>query len=471
MNMKKAALINAMGKYSKVILSIVVNAVLARLLSAEDYGIVAVITVFSTFFTTLSDMGFGAAIVQNKRLTKDDINNIFSFTVYISVGLMIIFVALLYPIAAFYNNRVYISLGLLLSISLLFNALNMVPNGILNREKKFASIAIRTVVVYIGSAGITIALAFLGFGYYALVTQAILAAFFTFIWNYFTTRPIFKLRFSKHSVLKVLNYSSYQFAFNIVNYFSRNLDNLLTGKFLGSAELGYYNKAYSLMLYPVDNLSGVVSPVLHPLFSDYQNQLKVIYIKYMKIVRLLACIGIYVAPVCFLGSSEIIIIMYGDNWEASVVCFKLLSIAIIPIMLNSSAGAVFQAIGHTRLLFINSCINTGVTILAILCGVFLGKSITILSAYVAVAYLFHFVTAFYMLIRMGFNYQLISFIKEISPEIIMLCGMIIGVFLYPLHIEATFASFIIKCGYLGVIYLVLLFITKEYRLFKVLLNR
>ncbi|HFU3803096.1 TPA: oligosaccharide flippase family protein, partial [Streptococcus suis] len=57
--MKKAAIINASGKYSKVILSLIVNAILARILSAEDYGIVAIITVFSTFFTTFSDMGFG----------------------------------------------------------------------------------------------------------------------------------------------------------------------------------------------------------------------------------------------------------------------------------------------------------------------------------------------------------------------------------------------------------------------------
>ena len=91
MNMRKAALVNAIGKYSKIFLSLVVNAILARILSPNDYGIVAVITVFSTFFTTFSDMGFGPAIIQNKELTEDDIGNIYSFTVYISVGLMFVF--------------------------------------------------------------------------------------------------------------------------------------------------------------------------------------------------------------------------------------------------------------------------------------------------------------------------------------------------------------------------------------------
>ena len=189
MNMKKAALINAAGKYSKVFMSIIVNAILARILSAEDYGILAVITVFSTFFTTLSDMGFGPAIIQKKDLTDDDIGDIFSLTVYISLGLMFLFALLSYPISVFYGNKVYILLGVLLSISLLFNALNMVPNGILNRNKKFVSIAVRTVIVYIchgnnHNSGIPW-VQILCFG-----NSSNLSAFLTFVWNYLTTRPV-----------------------------------------------------------------------------------------------------------------------------------------------------------------------------------------------------------------------------------------------------------------------------------------
>lgn len=471
MEIRRAAIINALGKYSKIFLSLIVNAILARILSAEDYGIVAVITVFSTFFTTFSDMGFGPAIIQNKELTERDINNIFSFTVYISIFLMLIFAICSVPIAMFYEDKVYVGLGLLLSISLLFNALNMVPNGILNRDKKFVSIAIRTVVVYIGSAVVAIILAFCGLRYYALVIQAILTALLTFIWNFATTKPKFQRRFQMNSIKKVLNYSGYQFAFNLINYFSRNLDNLLTGKFIGNAELGYYNKAYTLMLYPVNNLTGVISPVLHPILSDYQKQVNIIYKKYMKIVRLLACIGLYVAPVCFLAADEIITILYGSNWGQSVVCFQLLSIAIIPQMINSSAGSIFQAIGNTKLLFVNSCVNTIITVSAILIGVFAGKSIQILSLCVAIAYLCHFITAFVMLIKMGFGYSLLNFAKELLPEIFILVFMIVAVIFYPFSIDGVLLSVIIKALYLGVVYFVALALSKEYKIFASILKK
>ncbi|MCL5457520.1 lipopolysaccharide biosynthesis protein [Loigolactobacillus coryniformis] len=465
MNLKKAAFINALGKYSKIFLTIVVNAILARLLTPNDYGIVAVITVFSTFFTTFSDMGFSTAIIQKKDLKKYDIDHIFSLTVYISFFLAIVFAFLSYPLSLFYNNHAYFSLGLLLSISLFFDALSMVPNGILNRNKKFITIAFRTVIVYAIAAIITVVLAYLHFRYYSLAIQAILTAFFTFIWNYLSIRPKFNLRIDLSSVKKVLNYSGYQFAFNIVNYFSRNLDNLLAGKFFGSTSLGYYNKAYSLMLYPVNNLTGVVTPVLHPLLSDYQNIQSVIYEKYMKVFKILFCVALIIAPICYLASDEIIDIIYGSNWDASAECFRILSIAIIPQMINASAGAVFQATNNTKLLFVNSCINTTITVVAILLGVFWGRNIISLSYFVAGAYWLHFFTVYLMLIRLALNRPLKEFFRQLIPEGIILIGMVIACIMYNWHVSSLLFSLGLKGGYLGIIYLVLLFITGEYRIY------
>ncbi len=466
MSLKKAALINGIGKYSRILFSIIVNAILARILSPADYGIVAVLTVFSTFFSTLSDMGFGVAIVQNKELTQDDIDNIYSFTVYISFSLMIIFSILSFPIASFYNNNVYIPLSMLLSISLLFDAMNMVPNGILNRDKQFIVIAVRTVIIYIIAAVITVIVALEGFRYYSLAIQAIITSVGTFLWNYLTTRPKFKFRFKMDSIRKVFNYSAYQFAFNFVNYFSRNLDNLLTGKFMGNAQLGYYNKAYDLMLYPVNNLTGVITPVLHPILSDFQHDINIIYKKYIKVFKILFCAGAFVSPLCYLGGKEIITLMYGNNWGKSVICFQLLSIAILPQMLNSSASGAFQAIGSTRLLFWNSCINTLLTVIAILIGVFGGKDIVSLSAAVSFAYLCQFFTVFYMLIKMGMNFSLSKFLNDILPDFLILLGMEIAVIIYPFHISNVLFSFLVKMIFLGIIFLFLLRVTGEYKLIK-----
>lgn len=463
-SLKKAAIINAVGKYSKIILQIIVEIVLARLLTPHDYGIVAVITVFTTFFTTLSDIGVSTAIIQIKELTKNDIDNIFTFTVYLSISLMLIFMLFSYPIAGFYNDKVYIKIGQLLSISLLFNSLNMVPNGILNRNKEFVTIAFRTVIVYVVSVVITIGLAVMGFRFYALVYQAILSSFFTFLWNFITTHPKFKLKYDNSSLKKILNYSSYQFAFNLLNYFSRNLDNLLSGKFIGSTQLGFYNKSYNLMQYPVGNLAGVVTPVLHPILSDYQNVKKIMYKKYMKIVKLLFTVGIYAEAICIFAAPEIINIMYGSKWSNSIICFQLLSISIATQIVNSSSGSIFQALGNTKLMFIAGLINAVVTILAILFGVFIGETIYSVALWVSLSFLLNFLVSFYILIRYAFKFSFWKFIQELEPYIVIAEIVAIAIVIYPLisiNINSMVLSLIIKIIYVTGVYLISLFITGQ----------
>ena len=136
-SIKKAALISAVSKYSSIILNLAFSAVLARLLTPEDYGIVAVTVVFTTFFSLFADMGIGAGIIQNKELTQDDINSIFTFSIKLGFLLCVIFALFSYPMSLFYKDSVYIPVGIFLSVSLFFSTLNMVPNAILLKEKKF----------------------------------------------------------------------------------------------------------------------------------------------------------------------------------------------------------------------------------------------------------------------------------------------------------------------------------------------
>lgn len=463
MDIKKAAFINAIGKYSVVILQLFVSAILARILSVDDYGVVAVVTVFVTFFTTISSLGFGTAIVQNKELDDEDINNIYSCTVYLGIIVMAIFCACSPVIAKFYNNESYIAIGCLLSISLFFNILNMVPNGVMNREKLFVEISKRTVIVYIFGAITAIVLALIGFRYYSLVLQSVITATLTFLWNLKTTKLKFTIKFNKASIYKIANYSFFQFAFNIVNYFARNLDNLLVGKFLGISELAYYNRAYTLMLYPISNLSGVVSPVLHPILSDYQNEKEIVYQKYMKVVKMLIWLGVFVSAGCFLAGREIIIIMYGDKWLDSIKCFQILSITICTQMVNSCTGAIFQALNKTKLLFYNGLINSISTIIAIIFGITVGGTIEFLAIAVTVAYSIHFITAFYMLIKFGFEYKVSRFAKDINKEIIIIVIMIIAVLLYPGQVDSNILSFILKGMYISIAMFACLIVTGEWK--------
>lgn len=135
LTLRSAFIVTAMSKYSRIIINLVFTIILARLLTPEDYGIVAVTNVFINFFAVFSDMGISVGVIQNKELTDEDNNNIYSFSVYFGIVLSVIFALFSFLMARFYQNNIYIPIGFMLSVSLLFTTLNMVPNALLMKEK------------------------------------------------------------------------------------------------------------------------------------------------------------------------------------------------------------------------------------------------------------------------------------------------------------------------------------------------
>jgi hypothetical protein len=217
-SIKQAVYLNAAARYSTLVLRLLFNAALARILVPEDFGVVAVAMVFTTFFSLLSDMGLGAGIIQNKELSREDIGSIFAFSLRLGLVLMGAFVLLSFPMAYFYGNQALVPVGMLLSFQLFFTTLNIVPNALLLKRKEFKKVALRTLCACLVSGTVGIGLALLGLKYYALVGQAILDAAFLFGWNYLSTRPPMARRPRRESLDKIRSYSGYLFGFSLINF-------------------------------------------------------------------------------------------------------------------------------------------------------------------------------------------------------------------------------------------------------------
>ena len=463
MSIKKAALINAFAKYSTVIVNLISNAILARILTPSDYGIVAIISVFSSFFLVFADMGIGSAIIQNRDLTKMELNDIFTWTNYIGLFIMVTFSLFSYAIAAFYNNLIYVSLGFILSFSSYFTALSMVPNALLMREMKFSYVAIRNIFASILNFVCTLVLAINGFKAYAIVIGTVLNTLIIFILNYRGS----KLKFVSHpriaSLKKIAGFSVYQFGYQFVNYFSRSLDNILAGKYLGDEALGYYDKSYKLMIYPINNFTAVINPVLHPILSTFQDNKKYIYDKYIKLVKLLAIVGGYCTIICFFLAEEIIRIIYGNMWIGAIMSFKILSLSIATQMVSSSAGAIYQSLGNTKLMFKSGITYMGTTVLSIIIGIKLGN-INTLSLCVCVSLYIKFFIEFYFLINKCFGYSIFSFLKELIPESLstFLSWLLLSIiwYYYPLNLSNLFQVIFIKLIITTLVFITFCYLTK-----------
>lgn len=462
-SIKKATLITAISKYSIVVMNLLFNAILSRLLTPDDYGIVAILTVFTNFFVLFSDMGMGAAVIQNKDLSKEDENRIFSFSIGLGIALAIIFSLFSILLVQIYNNTVYYILGPLLSISLMFNTFNMVPNAILLKEKKFLLAGIRNIASNIFCYMIAILIALLGGNYYAIVLQSIFSSLTLFLWNLKSSSLKMQFKNMGVSIKKIWNFSLFQFLFSLINYFTRNLDNLFVGYFFGQKKLGYYDKAYRLMRYPVENLTNTLTPSLQPILSDYQDDNAYILKKYNQIAKLLFLVGVYVAVLCFYAPREIVLLFFGRQWENAVLCFQILSLPIVLQLVNGLGGSIYQSLNKTKYLFINGIISAVILVLSIIVGIILGSIESLAFSY-SIGFCITFFVCEWCLAKFCFHTSVFNLLKVFIREFLIFVILFVAMYFVP-SFESLILSFVLKFTICTIIYVIMLILTKEYRVY------
>ena len=237
----------AIAKYSGIIISLIVMAILARLLSPDDFGIVAIATVFINFFNIFTNIGISSAIVQNKELTLQDINNIYMFTLWIGVALSILFFLSTGFIVDYYQDDRLSPICQLLSVNLFFSSAGIVPNTLFYKDKNFKFIAWRTLIIQIVVGILAIIAAWAGASLYTLLIQPILSSALIYFISLKKYPQKFLWTWGINSLKKIWVYSIYQFLFSVMSYFIRNFDKILIGKYIGMSPLGYYEKSYRLM--------------------------------------------------------------------------------------------------------------------------------------------------------------------------------------------------------------------------------
>ncbi len=459
-SIRSAAFINAASKYLTVILQLVYTAILSRILTPEDYGTVAVINVFIVFFQLIGDMGFGTAVIQDKEITDEDVDSIYSFNVYLGIALTVAFLLFSRIIASVYDDEIYTRLGIILAVALGFYSFNAIPNAVMLKNKKFIAIAVRTVIVSAASFTCTIFFALRGVGVYALALNTLFGAAGLFFWNEVSVRLKFSLRPSMVPIKKIISYSFYQFAAQTLNYFNRNLDNLLIGKFMSKAQLGYYNKAYSMQQMPVSYLPGVITPVLHPILSEHQDDKEYIFSNYLKLLKFLSLLGGFGSAFCWFAGKEIILIAFGNQWGESIRPFMILSLSLWPQILTNTIAPIYQSIGNTKLMFKNLIFTTWMIITFIVGGVMSGN-ICIVSICVSIAYGLNFFLTFFIMTRFGFHTSYVKFLKIFKEDILIYIVLLAFSILFPISFENLLLGLLLKFVTLFSLFLIILILTKQ----------
>lgn len=341
---------NALAKFGTQLFQLIVAAVLARLLSPEDFGLVAMVFVFSGFVSAISSAGMSSAVVQFRALDAEDFGTVLCLSLIVGGVMTLLFAGLATPIAAFYGLPEIAPVVVVISISFLVAASSRVPLGLLERQLAFRTIALIRVTAALVGGVIGIAAALLNGSYWALIAQLMCTEVLTTVLIYAAARWRPRLRFDRRVARMVIGFSGHLTLFNVINHSARNFDNLLIGRLLGAASLGFYNRAYALMLYPVNVLATVVTPVLHPVLVDMQGDTPRMSRAYLRIARLIAMLSFPLMTVLGLLAPEVIQIVWGPGWERSGPVFRILCVVGAVQSIVSASSSIFLAVGRANLL-------------------------------------------------------------------------------------------------------------------------
>jgi PST family polysaccharide transporter len=357
------------GQGLKFIINIGATAVLARLLTPNDFGLVAMIVSVTGVAHIFKDLGLSLAVVQRPHLTHREASCLFWIT--IAMGLVTtLTVAFAGPLFALILKDPRLRLiSPVIALSFLFAAIGSQHQALLRRHMQFGTIAAIELFSGLLSYLVAIGLALVGIGYWALVLQQV--SLFAFIaaasWAACSWRPGGIAW--EPTVKAMIGFGGNVTGSNLLSYLCRNLDNVLIGRFCGATSLGLYSKAYQLLLLPIWQINtpmlGVMTPALSRLQFDPQRFKQL----YLKAIMAIVMIGMPLVVFMFVRADQMVFVALGRDWMGAVLLFRLLAPAAFMDTFNIAAGLIFNTLGQTDRQLRLSIISALAIILGICVGV------------------------------------------------------------------------------------------------------
>ncbi len=396
----RGGIVTLSSQFIKFALQLGSVAILARILTPEDYGLFAIVIAVVVFGNFLNDMGLQMSTIQRELVSHEQVSNLFWVNTASGTTLAMVAVAAAPLLGRLYHEPRLTAMLAVLSLIFIANGLGNQQQAIMKRTMRFGTIALIEMVSMAAGVSVAIIAAFRGAGYWALVyMQATLSVVnVASIWFVSKWRPGLPDRST--DVRPLLRYGRHLMGLGILGFACRNMDTLLIGWYIGASEVGFYSKAYQLLLIPLLQvelpLAGFALSILSRArrkTEDYRNQ-------YMRIVLPIASIGMGIIAFLFVEAEKAILVIIGPQWLSSVPIFRALAPAGFVDTFLLTLNWVLMSFGETARLFRLSLIITILTLTGFAVGLPWG------AFGVAVAY---------SICRVSFTLPIILYVSRHSP--------------------------------------------------------
>ncbi|MBR5176823.1 MAG: lipopolysaccharide biosynthesis protein [Bacteroidales bacterium] len=339
-------------KASSQLASFVVSVVLARMLSPDDFGVIAMTYIFMNIANVLVDCGLGSSLVQKKETDDLDINSVFYFSMGVSVFLYLLLFICAPMIARLYHNVLLVEIIRVLGLGLLFSSAISVQSAIILKQMDFKKLFYNSLISTILSGIIGLTMAFLGFGIWSLVAQTISNSAISVVTLFYLTRWRPRLTFSFTRLKGLYKFGLNYMGANLFGTFFNELKGFLIGIRYQPADLAFFNRGDTIPKLINGNITGTVSSVLFPAISKLQDDKAAVKSAMQKSMMTTTFIIAPLLTILIASADSVIPALYSYKWAEAIPFLQILGF-----------GYLFSVLGSVNLLAMNAIGRSDVTLI------------------------------------------------------------------------------------------------------------
>jgi PST family polysaccharide transporter len=333
------------------LISVGATAVLSRLLSPGDYGLLGMAVTLTTFLQVFCDMGLSWATVSHKNITRGQMDNLFWANAVVGALLWLLSIAASPGVALFYGHRELIALCMVIGTNFLVGGLAVQPIAVLKRQMRIRELSLLELTSLVVSTVTGLSCAIAGLGYWSLAIQGVAGQLVMAVGAFAISGYRPHMPAQGRGTLALLQFGGWLTAAGIPIFLTRNLDQILIGWRWNPEELGYYNRAYFLMMWPSLLSVAAMNSVMVPLFASIQDDRERLGRAFRKALKMVAFVSFPAALGLAATAPGVVLLIYGPKWAHVIPILTFLSIASAFQPVYNANGWLFIACGKGKALF------------------------------------------------------------------------------------------------------------------------
>ncbi|PSF38674.1 lipopolysaccharide biosynthesis protein [Aphanothece hegewaldii CCALA 016] len=360
--------ITILQQLAKLMLQIGSTMILARMLTPEDYGLVGMVKATTGFIELFRNLGLNTATIQREEINHHQVSTLFWINLGVSMVSAVVTIALAPVIAWFFGETRLVSITLALSVCFIFSGIGSQHAALMSRQMRYRSLAVLDLIAQVISLGVGIIAAWFGAKYWALIlitiTNSIILAFG--FWLQCGWRP--GLPHWNLEVKAMLLFGGGLTSTNVINYLTRNFDNILIGKYWGAQELGLYSRAYQLLMMPLLSINAPLRVVAVNTLSRLVDSPQRYRQTYLRMLEKIIMVTMPFVAFLVVTADWMVLILLGPKWSAVSDIFRWFSFSAFVQPIEYTTGWLLISQGRTWEMFRFWLFTGGITVAAFIGG-------------------------------------------------------------------------------------------------------